>query len=168
MKTISLWEPWASLLAHGLKRIETRGWGTDFRGEVAIHATAGGLTQSELFDTCSREPFLSCLKSAGILKTAMSPRQVAAAFPRGHIIAVGTLADCNPSDSVICLPGVFEEHPELDTDQERAFGNYDAGRYGLIFENVSLLHEPVPFKSRQGKLLDLDYDTEQRVRAVWW
>lgn len=168
LKILSMWEPWSTLLGLGAKKIETRGWKTDFRGEVAIHSTKGGLSQEELYLQCAQEPFLTVLKSASILRSGMSCPQVARAFPRGHIIAVGTLTDCCPTESDICIPAIFEEHPELDTEQERAFGNYDPGRYGLVFENVSMLHEPIPFKSRQGKLLDLDFDTEQKVRAVWW
>ncbi len=168
LKVISLWEPWASLMAHSLKKIETRGWSTDFRGEVAIHSTKGGLTQESMFHTCSDEPFLTVLKELNILRAGMSKRQVVAAFPRGHIIAVGTLVDCCPTESDICIPGIFDQHPELDTDQERAFGDYSAGRYGLVFDNVTLLQEPVPFKSRQGKLLDLDFETEKLVRQANW
>lgn len=168
LKIITLWEPWATMLAIGAKTIETRHWSTDYRGEVVIHSAKGGLTQAELYRTCAEEPFLSVLKGAGILEAGMSPRQVAAAFPRGKIIAVGNLVECHPTESEICVPGVFDERPDLDTEQEREFGDYSPGRYGLVFEDVSMLHENIPFKSRQGKLLDLDWETENLVRAVWW
>lgn len=39
-KTLSLHQPWASLLVHGIKRIEGRNWSTNFRGNLWIHATA--------------------------------------------------------------------------------------------------------------------------------
>ncbi len=168
LKVISLWEPWSSLLAHGHKKIETRGWSTDFRGEVAIHSTKGGLSQEELFLTCADGPFRAALEGLGIFRFGMSCPQLARAFPRGHIIAVGALVDCCPTESDICVPGIFDDHPKLNTEQERAFGDYSPGRYGLVFENVTLLQEPVPFKSRQGKLLDLDFETERKVRANLW
>lgn len=38
MKVITLWEPWASLIAVGAKMIETRSWNTNYRGRIAIHA----------------------------------------------------------------------------------------------------------------------------------
>jgi hypothetical protein len=38
IKCISLWQPWASLVAVGAKRIETRGWATAYRGRLGIHA----------------------------------------------------------------------------------------------------------------------------------
>lgn len=38
MKAITLWQPWASLLACGAKGYETRSWATSYRGQIAIHA----------------------------------------------------------------------------------------------------------------------------------
>lgn len=40
MKALTLWQPWASLVARGEKTIETRSWPTDYRGPLAIHAAA--------------------------------------------------------------------------------------------------------------------------------
>lgn len=40
MKAISIKQPWASLIAHGIKDIENRTWKTKFRGKVYIHASA--------------------------------------------------------------------------------------------------------------------------------
>jgi len=41
MKALTLTQPWATLIACGAKRIETRSWATDFRGRIAIHAAKG-------------------------------------------------------------------------------------------------------------------------------
>ena len=38
MKAITLTQPWATLVAIGAKRIETRSWRTFYRGPLAIHA----------------------------------------------------------------------------------------------------------------------------------
>ena len=38
MKAITLWQPWAALVADGSKRYETRGWNTQHRGRLAIHS----------------------------------------------------------------------------------------------------------------------------------
>lgn len=40
MKALTLQQPWATLLATGRKRIETRSWKTSYRGPIAIHAAA--------------------------------------------------------------------------------------------------------------------------------
>ena len=41
MKAISLLQPWASLVIMGVKKIETRNWGTKHRGTILIHASLG-------------------------------------------------------------------------------------------------------------------------------
>ena len=38
MKALTLYQPWATLIAIGAKKIETRSWGTNYRGPLAIHA----------------------------------------------------------------------------------------------------------------------------------
>lgn len=39
-KTITIKQPWAALIAHGIKDIENRTWRTNFRGKVLIHVSA--------------------------------------------------------------------------------------------------------------------------------
>lgn len=38
MKVLTVWQPWAQLLAAGHKHNETRSWRTSYRGEILIHA----------------------------------------------------------------------------------------------------------------------------------
>ena len=38
MKAITIKQPWASLIVHGIKDIENRTWRTNYRGRVLIHA----------------------------------------------------------------------------------------------------------------------------------
>lgn len=40
MKTISIKQPWASLICYGIKDIENRTWQTKFRGRVLVHSSA--------------------------------------------------------------------------------------------------------------------------------
>jgi hypothetical protein len=39
MKIISIKQPWASLIVHGLKDVENRTWPTRYRGPLLIHAS---------------------------------------------------------------------------------------------------------------------------------
>ena len=41
MKALTLLQPWASLVAIGVKRWETRAWRTSYAGPLAIHASKG-------------------------------------------------------------------------------------------------------------------------------
>lgn len=47
MKTLSIKQPWASLIAHGIKDIENRSWRTHYRGKIYIHATASNVSLYE-------------------------------------------------------------------------------------------------------------------------
>ena len=41
VKALTISQPYASLIAAGLKWVENRQWGTDYRGPLAIHAGTG-------------------------------------------------------------------------------------------------------------------------------
>ena len=41
MKALSIRQPWAHLITHGLKPVENRTWSTKVRGEILIHASKG-------------------------------------------------------------------------------------------------------------------------------
>lgn len=48
MKMITVRQPWASLIANGSKRIETRGYSTPYRGPIIIHAAKSTRTWRDL------------------------------------------------------------------------------------------------------------------------
>src|SRR3982751_1322426 len=90
MKALTLTQPWATLVAIGAKRIETRSWSTTYRGEVAIHAAKG--FPRDCHELCATEPFLSVLKAAGFTHTRE--------LPTGVIVADGVLAGVGGGDLV--------------------------------------------------------------------
>lgn len=46
MKTLSVRQPWASLLVSGLKDIENRTWAPNFKGRIMIHASLAKVPKS--------------------------------------------------------------------------------------------------------------------------
>lgn len=127
VKALSLWQPWASLIAVGAKKIETRHWSTSHRGPLAIHAakTRAGFEsavsiRSEYLQLCGY-----CYD---------------AEMPTGVLLCVVDLVDCVSTENLV---GKISE-------QERAFGNYQVGRFGWIMENVRVLPTPVAYRGRQG------------------
>lgn len=42
LRAITVWEPYATYIACGVKMTETRDWSTPYRGPIAIHAGRGG------------------------------------------------------------------------------------------------------------------------------
>ena len=46
MKVLSIKEPFASLIKEGYKKIETRSFKTNYRGEIYIHPSINKVTES--------------------------------------------------------------------------------------------------------------------------
>jgi len=44
MKTLSVRQPWATLICSGIKTVENRTWKTDYRGKLLIHASGNSLS----------------------------------------------------------------------------------------------------------------------------
>lgn len=80
MRAISLLQPWATLVALGAKRRETRSWPTRYRGPIAIHASKGMPRASE--EACSLPLIKEVLVKAGY---ATELRNVAIAFAMSGI-----------------------------------------------------------------------------------
>lgn len=150
MKLISLWEPWATLMAIGAKRIETRSWQTSYRGWLAIHASKGGLAKAQMRDIMSDPMFSEAL--AGV---ELSP---------GHIVAVAELRACIPTD--LLLNRSHSTYGDMLTQSEEAFGDYHEGRFGWVTLKLFRLPRPIPYKASQG-LCDVRPDALEEIRRQW-
>jgi hypothetical protein len=173
MKLASLWEPWATLMAIGAKLNETRHWYTPYRGWMAIHSTKGGLSMSELQAQCFENNFYQALLkyppfAEAVATSALRKGWIRDIFPHGKIVAVVKLYDCKMFvDSEQALVGHTEIRMLPPDEPERSFGNYERGRYGLLTSDVFRLPEPIPFTSRQGKLLDVPVEIVTEIQKQW-
>lgn len=152
MKALSLYQPWATLVAIGAKQIETRSWGTSHRGWLAIHATRS-------FDRsdrarCAREPFASALQAAGFASDAGLPTGAIVAV--AHLHRVGRIG--RRPDGAVTLEG-FDLPISGD---ELAFGDYTPGRYGWSLTSLRRLPHPVVCRGHQG-LWDVPFDAEREI-----
>jgi hypothetical protein len=125
MKAITLTQPWATLVAIGAKRVETRSWYTSYRGPLAIHASKAFPGWAKDF---ARQPPVSVLLGRDY------------EYPRGVVIATCILRNCLPT-------GILR--PTL-TAQELAFGDYSAGRYGYLLEEIMPISRPVAAVGKLG------------------
>lgn len=132
MKAISLTQPWATLVALGKKRIETRSWGASYRGPVAIHSSK--LYPPDCRALARTSPFREALAGQWTL-------------PLGMVLATATLVDVQKlwtRDDVMALLG---QHGTLD---EVSFGDYTLGRHVWILKDVRRLPYPVPARGSLG------------------
>ena len=138
MYAISLWEPWATLVAIGEKRFETRSWRPPqamVGRQLAIHATKHW---PKVYRNLPYEPgpFRDVLvdgdeERGRWLKYDLHP---------GCIIAVATLEFAVRTEEMDFSDG---------RPHERAFGNYAPGRFAWCLTDVHRLEKPGPARGRQ-------------------
>lgn len=87
MKVLSIKQPWASLIVLGAKRFEIRGWKTDYRGPLVIHASSA-VVSGPFHEQLLNDGLGDILERAGL-----ASRQAVQALPRSAIIGQVTLAD---------------------------------------------------------------------------
>jgi hypothetical protein len=133
MTALSLWQPWASLMAvcgsDGLpyKAHETRGWATSYRGLLAIHAAKRPM------DADTRALFREWIEDGLIPNVDM------ARLPFGAIVAVVELVDCIRTEDI-------SRETFL---REWDFGNYEPGRWAWVTRNARSIG-PIPWRGAQG------------------
>jgi activating signal cointegrator 1 len=136
MKALTLTQPWATLVAIGAKKIETRSWSTSYRGSIAIHAAKG-------FPKWAREFTQEQVCSQAVCFSQWPPLGYPW-YPLGFVLATGRLVHCMLTQQV---PHLL---PTLWTPREREFGDYAPDRYAWILEDIKPFPEPIPAKGALG------------------
>lgn len=142
MKALTITQPWATLIAQGQKRIETRSWSTNYRGPLAIHASKG--LPNWVVNIVRSEPqFANALGN-----------QALSDLPRGCIIATCQLVAVkfiplhDKGWDWISPTGRRFHYPV--TDRELAFGDFAVGRYAWLLDDIRLLEKPFPARGALG------------------
>lgn len=136
MKTISLLQPWASLIAVGAKTLETRSWQTSYHGPLAIHASKKPWNWLEL-DSPGVWVMCDALVAGGY-PFVRDRRPDHFGLPLGAIVATCTLVDCLPTNGL--------ELQDMLTEDQGYFGDFRDGRYAWVLEDIRRLPEPIPAK----------------------
>mgnify|MGYP000006092803 FL=1 len=118
MKAITIKQPWASLIVHGIKDIENRSWQTNFRGRVLIHSSVKG--------DISKFGCLQPNQRLKVLNTPMS-RIGFNDLPFGSIIGSVEIVDCVQNYASVWA---------------------DKGAYNWVLANPVLFPEPIPAKGK--------------------
>jgi hypothetical protein len=146
MKTLSLHQPWASLVAAGEKKIETRSWDTKYRGPIAIHASKSMPEYAR--DFCYEPGVHTMLVRAGFGQTGFRGSDVGG-LPLGAVVATAQLVGVSPVEA-------------LDLSRlgkERILGNFAAGRFAWFLEDIMSVRPPRPARGSLG-LWDWDAAAE--------
>jgi len=124
MKAITLWEPWASLIAVGAKQYETRSWYTQYKGEIAIHAA-------------KVEKFPPYEVRAVMKEFGINPNEL----PYGKIVCIAEITECIEMDTALIAQ---------QSIREAAVGDWAVGRYAWRLGNIRRLITPIAATGSQG------------------
>jgi hypothetical protein len=141
MKALTLWQPWASLIAVGAKKIETRSWRPPTTlGRLLICSARRPLKiETDVVDEAARVRIYRAMERHG--------------HPHGDWIFYGK-ALCVVT--VVSVQHTDAIRPSLSED-EQAFGDYSPGRFGWVLGDLRPLARPFDVCGAQG-LFGVDDD----------
>ena len=140
MKVLSLTEPYATLIKLGKKKIETRSFKTNYRGELYIHASSTKIPKE-----WKNNKELMELVDGNDLNF-------------GYIILKCKLVDCVYMDE--------EFLDKIKKDKlEFICGDYRLQRYAWILEDIEVLDKPIFAK---GKLGIWNYEEAKYIMEEKW
>lgn len=126
MKVLSIKEPFASLIMNGMKKIETRSWKTNYRGELYIHASLSKVDK-RWWDNAEFIKFIEKVK-----------------LNHGYIICKCKLVDC------IYMDREYVKTLKEENFEEYLCGLYEVGRYAWVLDEVEVLDEFIEAKGHLG------------------
>lgn len=125
MKVLSIKEPFATLIKDNVKKIETRSWKTNYRGELYIHASKSTVAK----EIKERKKLIELVKNREM--------------NHGKIICKCNLVDCIYMDKDF-LDKIKEEKIEY------VCGYYEEGRYAWVLDDIEVLDEKIEAKGKLG------------------
>ena len=126
LKAITLYQPHATLVVLGEKRIETRPRKWGFVGQVAIHASLS----HKWMHLCETEPFKSALSRHGLTSGDLD---------FGYVLGEVYKTGCFPTET---MGGI--------SSLERDFGDYSPGRFAYTTEHFIRYQVPRLARGQQG------------------
>ena len=142
MKTLSIKQPWAYLIACGLKDIENRTWKTKYRGKILIHTSSK--SDNEPYQLFTDEQWDE------IEKNQMDPEVFNSYKDLGMIIGEVDIVDCVINHSSIWAEKSIPQHS----------GFFDIHRnkpiYNWVLSNPVLYDKPI--LNVKGKLNLWNYE----------
>lgn len=125
MRILTIKEPYATLISLGIKKIETRSWRTNYRGEIYIHAGIKKPNYSHKTDDFK------------LIADKYEYNKL------GYVLCKCNLVDC------IEMTEEYINDMKLNHYQDYICGVYEVGRFAWVLDNVEVV-EPFFVKGRLG------------------
>lgn len=185
LKAINVNQPWATLIAIGVKPWETRPNRTSHRGLLAVRATKNLRTFWEIWDDGHTGHADS---AAAAVVQALAPLEIDpladSPLPTDCIVSVVRVDDCIPivgEDDAPVAPyfRVMDNgrrlmlhrraaHAPIDLTNQLPFGDWTRGRYAWKFTGRTWLTDPVPAPGPLPGMFSLSADVAAAVRKAAW
>lgn len=149
MKTISIWQPWASLIVHNWKFIETRSWAAP----ASLIGERIGIAATKHIRAEQRAAFSDPIFESYYEETGLPPIED---LPMGSVVGTAILNSCDL---------ITEDDLEDITERELSFGWFTPGRYAWRLRSPVAFHEPVPARGAQG-IWDWDGNLRSCLKLV--
>lgn len=130
MKALSLWNPWAVMMAKSLKLIETRSRPISHRGPLVICSTIR--TPSWVFNDLQ--------PNEGLYWKTQGFSERWETLPSGVGLCVVEVYGCVPTESLRGLLSLREANA----------GDYTPGRFAIMTRDCRPFFRPIPCKGKQG------------------
>jgi hypothetical protein len=170
LKAISLWQPWASLIAHGVKTIETRSWAPpkSLLGQrIAIHAAKRRVSSD---DPGFNDQVANILGYASVMQSATT--SLRNNLPRGAVLCITTLEGVMQVRELkatrgLCSAAIGDYKDSRGIDRDRRvitdeWGDFSVGRWLWFLRVIEVLPEPLEVAGRQ-RLFDIEIPESEGV-----
>lgn len=145
MKVLTVWQPWATLIAEGAKPYEFRGWKPSaslIGRRIAIHAGARKVRDSEIIDLLWQlERGEACLHEEPALDVLCLALVDPGVLTLSHVLCTAVLGEPMAGDACAREFGI-----DAGNDSDRA----DTFNWGWPMLQVERVLPPVPWRGRQG------------------
>lgn len=141
MKVISIWNPWATLIVHNHKSIETRSWlaPKSLIGERIGIASTKAIRPDQRLEV-GRQEFAKHYVDTGLTLDSSGFADIGK-MQNGYLLGSVLLHSCD----------VITEEDLYDiSEEEQAFGWYSPGRYAWRLRQPLILDPPVAVRGSQG------------------
>jgi hypothetical protein len=152
MKTLTIKNPWALLIAAGIKDIENRTWRTKFRGRIYIHA--GQSLACKSFGDLGSLMTAEQIRGMGLDYLGVRDVLLKSAFNKSMIIGEVDIIDC-----VINHPSIWAEQMAYAVCQETGIHILRKGQqyvWNWVLANPVLYGNPI--ENVKGKLSFWEYE----------